>query len=171
MIQSKAHWAHPQRLCRVFTRLRFFCVRNPCFFVGIAGTAISYPRQVLFGSLFHSPHRELANVSRAPLNRQDFIPAEVLRKIHYLLQSISRLIHETSDSFFLVTFPWESKIATIEMLAEVTAAKHLHSLSNHRPAPIGRFLNHTLASFGFHEKQIRFKIFSHSDLRYILLWY
>ncbi len=64
---------------------------------------------------------------RAGVRDQRIISAELIREIHYRSQGIPRLINAICDNLLLTSFALECKIATLEMLDEVTADMRLDS--------------------------------------------
>ncbi len=61
----------------------------------------------------------------AGMKEQDVFPQDILAEIHYRSQGIPRLINAICDNLLLTAFAMESKVATIEMLDEVTADMRL----------------------------------------------
>jgi general secretion pathway protein A len=56
----------------------------------------------------------------AGMNDQEVFPPDILAEIHYRAQGIPRLINAICDNLLLTAFAMECKIATMEMLDEVT---------------------------------------------------
>lgn len=56
---------------------------------------------------------------------QQVFPADMLAEIHYRAQGIPRLINAVCDNLLLTAFAMESKVATLEMLDEVTTDMRL----------------------------------------------
>jgi general secretion pathway protein A len=56
----------------------------------------------------------------AGMREQEVFPPEILAEIHYRAQGIPRLINAVCDNLLLTAFAMESKVATMEMLDEVT---------------------------------------------------
>jgi general secretion pathway protein A len=61
----------------------------------------------------------------AGMKDQKVFPPDLLAEIHYRAQGIPRLINALCDNLLLTAFAMESKVATIEMLDEVTADMRL----------------------------------------------
>jgi general secretion pathway protein A len=59
-------------------------------------------------------------LARAGMNEPTVFPPEVLREIHLRSQGIPRLINAICDNLLLTAFALESRVATLEMLDEVT---------------------------------------------------
>ena len=57
---------------------------------------------------------------RAGLKNQTIVSSRLLDEIHFRSQGIPRLINAISDNLLLTAFAMESKVATMEMLDEVT---------------------------------------------------
>jgi general secretion pathway protein A len=66
-----------------------------------------------------------SRMARAGLKSQTAIPPKLLEEIHYRAQGIPRLINAICDNLLLTAFAMESRIATLEMLDEVTADMRL----------------------------------------------
>jgi general secretion pathway protein A len=66
-----------------------------------------------------------SRMSRAGLKGQTIIPAALIEEIHYRAQGIPRLINAICDNLLLTCFAMESRLATLEMLDEVTADMRL----------------------------------------------
>lgn len=66
-----------------------------------------------------------SRMARAGVSRQTIISAELVAEIHKRSQGIPRLINAICDNLLLTAFAMESKIATLEMLDEVTADMRL----------------------------------------------
>jgi general secretion pathway protein A len=61
-----------------------------------------------------------SRLSVAGMPEQEVFPPEILAEIHYRAQGIPRLINAICDNLLLTAFAMESKLATMEMLDEVT---------------------------------------------------
>src|SRR5215472_9825142 len=61
----------------------------------------------------------------AGMREQTVFPPDILAEIHYRSQGIPRLINAVCDNLLLTAFAMESKVATMEMLDEVTADMRL----------------------------------------------
>jgi len=59
-------------------------------------------------------------LARAGMTEQTVFPAELLREIHVRSQGIPRLINAICDNLLLTAFALESRVATLEMLEEVS---------------------------------------------------
>ena len=66
-----------------------------------------------------------SRMARAGLKNQTVIPPQLLAEIHYRAQGIPRVINAICDNLLLTAFAMESRIATLEMLDEVTADMRL----------------------------------------------
>ena len=66
-----------------------------------------------------------SRMTRAGLTSQTIISPELLAEIHFRSQGIPRLINAICDNLLLTSFAMESKIATLEMLDEVTTDMRL----------------------------------------------
>ena len=79
-----------------------------------------------------------SRMARAGLKGQTVIPPQLLEEIHYRAQGIPRLINAICDNLLLTAFAMESRIATLEMLDEVTADMRLEYPGQRpfRPIPI-----------------------------------
>jgi general secretion pathway protein A len=66
-----------------------------------------------------------SRMARAGVSRQTIISAELVAEIHKRSLGIPRLINAICDNLLLTAFAMESKIATLEMLDEVTADMRL----------------------------------------------
>ena len=66
-----------------------------------------------------------SRMARAGLKGQTVFPPQLLEEIHYRAQGIPRLINAICDNLLLTAFAMESRIATLEMLDEVTADMRL----------------------------------------------
>jgi general secretion pathway protein A len=62
-----------------------------------------------------------SRLARAGMREQRVMPASVLIEIHRRTQGIPRLINSVCDNLLLTCFAMESRVATIDMLDEVTA--------------------------------------------------
>lgn len=74
-----------------------------------------------------NPFRETETVeyintrlARAGMNEQTVFPPELISEIHLRSQGIPRVINAICDNLLLTAFAMESKVATLEMLDEVT---------------------------------------------------
>ena len=76
-----------------------------------------------------SPEETVAYVNsrmvRAGLKNQTIISLRLLEEIHFRSQGIPRLINAVCDNLLLTAFAMESRVATLEMLDEVTADMRL----------------------------------------------
>jgi general secretion pathway protein A len=61
-----------------------------------------------------------SRLTRAGMKPQTVFPADILREIHFRTQGIPRVINAVCDNLLLTAFALESKLATLEMLDEVT---------------------------------------------------
>jgi general secretion pathway protein A len=61
-----------------------------------------------------------SRMARAGLKGQTVFPPQLLEEIHYRAQGIPRVINAICDNLLLTAFAMESRIATLEMLDEVT---------------------------------------------------
>ena len=66
-----------------------------------------------------------SRMARAGLRDQKVIPPPLLEELHYRAQGIPRVINAICDNLLLTAFAMESRIATLEMLDEVTADMRL----------------------------------------------
>ena len=66
-----------------------------------------------------------SRMARSGVKDQTCIPPEILEEIHYRAQGIPRLINAICDNLLLTAFAMETKVATREMLDEVTADMRL----------------------------------------------
>ena len=66
-----------------------------------------------------------SRMARAGLKDQTVIPPQLLEEIHYRAQGIPRVINAIRDNLLLTAFAMESRIATLEMLDEVSADMRL----------------------------------------------
>jgi len=66
-----------------------------------------------------------SRMARAGVKSQTIIPADLIDEIHYRSQGIPRLINAICDNLLLTSFAMESRLATLEMLDEVTADMRL----------------------------------------------
>jgi hypothetical protein len=64
-------------------------------------------------------------MARAGLSNQAVISNDLLEEIHYRSQGIPRLINGICDNLLLTSFAMESKVATMEMLDEITVDMRL----------------------------------------------
>jgi len=61
-----------------------------------------------------------SRLARAGMEQQTVFPPELLREIHVRSQGIPRVINAICDNLLLTAFALESRVATIEMLEEVS---------------------------------------------------
>ena len=66
-----------------------------------------------------------SRMARAGVRDQNIIPPDVMEQIYRWSQGIPRLINAICDNLLLTAFAMESKVATLEMLSEVTADMRL----------------------------------------------
>jgi type II secretory pathway predicted ATPase ExeA len=66
-----------------------------------------------------------SRMARAGRRQQDIISADLVEEIHFRSQGIPRLINAICDNLLLTAFAMESKVATVEMLDEVTGDMRL----------------------------------------------
>jgi type II secretory pathway predicted ATPase ExeA len=66
-----------------------------------------------------------SRMARAGLKKQTIVSPSLLSEIHFRSQGIPRLINAVFDNLLLTAFAMESKVATLEMLDEVTADMRL----------------------------------------------
>jgi general secretion pathway protein A len=66
-----------------------------------------------------------SRMARAGLTEQTILSPELLEEIHFRSQGIPRLINGICDNLLLTAFAMESKVATFEMLDEVSADMRL----------------------------------------------
>jgi type II secretory pathway predicted ATPase ExeA len=66
-----------------------------------------------------------ARMARAGLRNQTIVSPRLLDEIHFRSEGIPRLINAILDNLLLTAFAMESKVATLEMLDEVTADMRL----------------------------------------------
>jgi hypothetical protein len=64
-------------------------------------------------------------MARAGLKNQTIVSPHLLDEIHLRAQGIPRLINAVCDNLLLTAFAMESRVATLEMLDEVTADMRL----------------------------------------------
>jgi general secretion pathway protein A len=67
----------------------------------------------------------ISRLTKAGMREQRVFPPEILAETHYRAQGIPRLINAICDNLLLTAFAMESKVATIEMLDEVTSDMRL----------------------------------------------
>jgi hypothetical protein len=72
------------------------------------------------------------------------IPPQLLEELHYRAQGIPRVINAICDNLLLTAFALESRIASMEMLDEVTADMRLEYPSQHPFRPDADFSQRTL---------------------------
>jgi general secretion pathway protein A len=72
-----------------------------------------------------------SRMARAGLKGQMVFPPKLLEEIHYRAQGIPRLINAICDNLLLTAFAMESRIATLEMLDEVTTDMRLEYPGQH----------------------------------------
>ncbi len=82
---------------------------------------------------------------RAGLKNQTIISLRLLDEIHFRSQGIPRLINAVCDNLLLTAFAMESRVATLEMLDEVTCG-HAAGVSGKEPVSCGSELSGTSAS-------------------------
>jgi general secretion pathway protein A len=73
-----------------------------------------------------------ARLEKAGMPEQTVLPPEILAGIHQRSQGIPRLINSICDNLLLTCFAQSSKVATAEMLDEVSRDMHLESQDGHR---------------------------------------
>jgi type II secretory pathway predicted ATPase ExeA len=66
-----------------------------------------------------------SRMARAGLKDQTVIPSPLVQETHFRSQGIPRVINAICDNLLLTSFALESRIATMEMLDEVTADMRL----------------------------------------------
>jgi general secretion pathway protein A len=66
-----------------------------------------------------------SRLSRAGMRAQTVFPPDVLKEIHRRTQGIPRLINSVCDNLMLTSFAMESRLASVEMLEEVSRDLHL----------------------------------------------
>ena len=92
-----------------------------------------------------------SRMARAGVNDQSIISGSLIEEVHRRSQGIPRLINAICDNLLLTAFAMESKVATLEMLDEVTADMRLnYSREPLPPTPAvasSRSLNPTDSSF------------------------
>ena len=66
-----------------------------------------------------------SRMARAGLKNQTVIPPLLLEELHYRAQGIPRVINAICDNLLLTAFAVESRVATLEMLDEVTSDMRL----------------------------------------------
>jgi hypothetical protein len=64
-------------------------------------------------------------MTRAGLKNQTIVSPRLLDEVHFRSQGIPRLINAICDNLLLTAFAMESRVATLEMLDEVTADMRL----------------------------------------------
>jgi len=85
-----------------------------------------------------------SRMARAGLKDQTVIPPQLLEEIHYRAQGIPRVINAICDNLLLTAFAMESRVATLEMLDEVTADMRLEYPSQRPFRPDTDFPHRTL---------------------------
>jgi general secretion pathway protein A len=85
-----------------------------------------------------------SRMARAGLKSQTVIPPQLLEELHYRAQGIPRVINAICDNLLLTAFALESRIATMEMLDEVTADMRLEYPGQHSFRPDTDFSQRTL---------------------------
>jgi general secretion pathway protein A len=85
-----------------------------------------------------------SRMARAGLKSQTVIPPQLLEELHYRAQGIPRVINAICDNLLLTAFALESRIATMEMLDEVTADMRLEYPGQHSFRPDTDFPQRTL---------------------------
>jgi general secretion pathway protein A len=82
-----------------------------------------------------------SRLARAGMKTQTVFPPEIVREIHLRSQGIPRLINAICDNVLLTAFAMETKVATLDILDEVTADMRLDWPGNRRghsvPRPFG----------------------------------
>jgi general secretion pathway protein A len=73
-----------------------------------------------------------ARLTRAGLRDQKVFTTEVILEIHKRTQGIPRLINSVCDNLMLTAFALESRLATLDMLDEVSRDLHLEWPGSHR---------------------------------------
>lgn len=66
-----------------------------------------------------------SRLRRAGMQEQTVLPADVLTEVHRRTQGIPRLINSVCDNLLLTCFAMESKVASVDMLEEVSRDLHL----------------------------------------------
>ena len=79
-----------------------------------------------------------SRLARAGMKNQTVFPPEILREIHLRSQGIPRLINAICDNVLLTAFAMETRVATLEILDEVTADMRLEWPGNRRSHPAPR---------------------------------
>jgi hypothetical protein len=64
-------------------------------------------------------------MARAGLKNQTIVSPRLLDEIHFRAQGIPRLINAVCDNLLLTAFAMETRVATLEMLDEVTTDMRL----------------------------------------------
>src|SRR5580692_3407692 len=85
-----------------------------------------------------------SRLTHAGLRDQTVFPPEILREIHFRTQGIPRVINAICDNLLLTAFALESKVATVEMLDEVTADMRLQWPGQRPFRPDGGYTDRTL---------------------------
>jgi general secretion pathway protein A len=67
----------------------------------------------------------LSRMETAGLHAQSILPPEILAEVHIRSQGIPRLVNAICDNLLLTAFASETKVATMEMLDEVTSDMRL----------------------------------------------
>jgi type II secretory pathway predicted ATPase ExeA len=82
-----------------------------------------------------------SRLARAGMKNQTVFPPDIVREIHLRSQGIPRLINAICDNVLLTAFAMETKVATLDILDEVTADMRLDWPGNRRghsvPRPFG----------------------------------
>lgn len=68
-----------------------------------------------------------SRLAKAGMREQTVFPPELLAEIHYRTQGIPRLINAVCDNLLLTAFAMETKVATLEMLEEVSTDLRLQA--------------------------------------------
>jgi type II secretory pathway predicted ATPase ExeA len=77
-----------------------------------------------------------SRLAKAGMPDQKVFPVEVLKEIHFRTQGIPRLINAVCDNLLLSAFAQERRVATLEMLDEVSADMRLeYPGRRHRSRP------------------------------------
>lgn len=85
-----------------------------------------------------------SRLAHAGMREQSVFSADILREIHFRAQGIPRLINLICDNLLLTAFALETKLATMEMLDEVTADMRLQWPGQRSYRPDGNFADRAL---------------------------
>jgi hypothetical protein len=66
-----------------------------------------------------------SRIARAGVSGQTFIPRDVIHEVQFRSQGIPRIINAICDNLLLTCFAMETRVATLDMLDEVTADMRL----------------------------------------------